>query len=203
MITTPPLLTNQLPLSPPTKTWPILSQKQTNQRYKQSLQPNKIRNYHVTGLIKRLGPNRSFNEGSLPPTTANGSQTPTLLGKKVKDATEYFKARAQNRGHKKKKPNQPGKNNLFPLSPTPHWPVETLHLPRHNTLPRGYRHIHAEKRYHLATKWNNKPIFPPSNATKTNSNTTITVQKTRSTINIYPYTITLCSAYPQINSIHL
>ena len=79
------------------------------------------------------------------------------------------------------KKKEPGKNNLFLLSPTPHRPVETHHLPLHNTLPQGYRHIHDER------GWNNNPIPPPSNATKqikettqTTSNTTITIRKTRS-----------------------
>ena len=69
-------------------------------------------------LVQRLGPNRIFNEESFTPTTANILQTPTLLEKRVKDPSEYYKARTQYRGRQGKGTQSTKKNQ--PVAPLSH-----------------------------------------------------------------------------------
>ena len=118
-------------------------------------------------LIKRLGPHRICNEGSLPPSTANGSNTPTLSGKKVKNVSEYFKARELNRGHQEKGFNTTRKKLLHSSLPhhTPTYRISQSPPTQHSTtgLPTSTRRNELPYNNHMEQQ----PHFPPQQCYQT------------------------------------
>ena len=130
-------------------------------------------------LIKRLGPNRSLNEGSLPPNTANDPQTPTPQEKKVKDAraNDHYKARTQ----KKQPPSSrshPTPTRRNSPSPTPQYQgTNTYVQPQHyyqnkqqfheycpeNQATHNYQHLplHNHPTFRLPPNQQRAPLAPP------------------------------------------